>query len=132
VKLERKAIMGKRIIILVICIAISIGFYLTIFNHTKIMVNDVKLITVDNNQYNLDVDNEKVAKIISMFNKARRFTKNVDTTPSHRILIELKDGRKIEIWGNTQSFQYVNENGKNYKILSKDLADYFRSLDKAQ
>lgn len=95
------------------------------------MVNDVKLITVDNNQYNLDTDNEKVAKIISMFNKTRRFTKNVDTTPSHRILIELKDGRKIEIWGNTQSFQYVNENGKNYKILSKDLADYFRSLDKA-
>lgn len=120
--------MKKIIFISAISILILIGIYNVFFSHTKINVNDVNSISINNKIYKADSDIGMITNIVSMYNEATIFRKNVGTTPSHIITIQLNNGRQIEIHGTTQGFHYVTEGSKSYRISSPKLSKYLRNL----
>lgn len=124
--------MGKKIFISIICVLILIGVYHIFFSHTKINVSDVESITINDASYKMDNDISQITEIVSMYNEAPLFRKNVGTTPSHKIIIELKNGKEIEIDGTTQGFHYVTEGRKSYRISSPKLSNYLTNLIQKQ
>lgn len=120
--------MKKVIFVLALCVIASVGIYSIFLSHTKIKLNDVNSISINDKMYKSDSDNNIVTDIVSMFNAAKIFRKNVGTTPSHEIMITLKNGNKIDIHGTTQGFHYVSEGSKSYRISSRELSNYLRNL----
>ncbi|MBL4936965.1 hypothetical protein JK636_14520 [Clostridium sp. YIM B02515] len=129
--------MRKRIFVLLLCI-ISVGFYIISIkgspttSHNKIDISNVRSLTLNNKKYTMDENTHLISELVSMYNEAPLFKKDVGTTASHEIVIELDNGKKIDIWGTTQGFHYVTEGEKSYKISSDRLSKYLRELIKLQ
>lgn len=121
--------MKKGIIIFTAIIIVVISFFIGKSSHDKIKVSEVKLITVDKKEYTKENDVEQVNRIVTMYNEAKKYRNDVGTTPSHNISILLNNGQIIEVTGNTQSYQTVIKNGKQYNISGNKLWEYFKSLD---
>jgi len=99
-----------------------------------IKIDNVKAVSIECGltvtQLNVDENRKEINNLISMYNKARRYYKEGDTTPSAGIVFELKSGEMIIITG-IEDFQYVVANGKQYKIHGKELSKYFKGFDKS-
>jgi hypothetical protein len=113
---------------IIVVIIVIIGYYI-FFNksndevmHSSINLREVELLTINDKSYNTVKDAAVVKKIVSLYNKAKIFKKDADTTPSHIIVIQLKNGLKINIAGTTQSFHYVSVGEESYKISSLELS----------
>ncbi len=126
--------MNKKILIPILCLVILIaGYYFISHNskaitiHSKISINEVELLTINDKKYRIDDGTNVVTKIISLYNEAKIFKKDGDTTASNIIVIQLKNGQKIDVAGTTQGFHYVNDGEKSYKISSVELSQYLRS-----
>jgi hypothetical protein len=121
-----------------IVILVTVYFIITRNGMPRISINNVKSVSIRNRglvlvkQLNIENNKDEINNLISMYNKARRTYRHGDTTPSVLITFELNDGEKISIHGNTQSYQYVSVNGKNYKIYGKELTQYIRNLSKVE
>jgi hypothetical protein len=82
---------------------------------------------INEKKYNKENDADVITKIVSCYNDAKIFKKDGDTTPSYIIVIKLKNGQEINVAGTTQSFHYVNDGEKSYKISNMELSQYFRN-----
>jgi hypothetical protein len=83
--------------------------------------------TINEKKYNIENDADVITKFISLYNEAKIFKKDGDTTPSYIIVIKLKDSQEINVAVTTQSFHYVNDGEKSYKISNMELSQYFRN-----
>jgi len=100
-----------------------------------IKIDNVKAVSIECGgltvtQLSVDENRKEINNLISMYNKARRYYKEGDTTPSAVIVFELKSGKKIIITG-VEDFQYVVANGRQYKIHGKELSKYFKGFDES-
>jgi hypothetical protein len=117
---------------IIFIVIVIIGYYVFFIKsndeviHSRINLREVEHLIINDKNYNTDKDATVVKKIVSLYNKAKIFKKDADTTPSHIIVIQLKNGQKINIAGTTQSFHYVSVNEKSYKISSLELSQYLR------
>lgn len=122
--------MKKRTIACVVgIIVLLIGYYFISKNalRSKINVNEVEYMTINEKKYNKENDTAVITKIISFYNEAKIYKKDGDTTLGYIIVIKLKSGQKINISGTTQSFHYVNYGKKSYKISNQKLSQYLRN-----
>ncbi|NLM27734.1 MAG: hypothetical protein GX211_06095 [Clostridiaceae bacterium] len=109
------------------------GYYIisNIFSgHSRINVSEVQSITINTIVFEPDSNQEEISEFIRIYNSAKVLRKDYDTTPSYLIEIKLKNGKKISIQGTTQSFHYVNEGEKSYKISSDGMSYYLRNITK--
>jgi hypothetical protein len=126
--------MSKRLVISVVCVVVLVIGYYVISNysnnaivHSKINVSEVDLFTINDKSYKIDDKTNVVTKIISLYNEAKVFKKDGDTTAGYIIKIQLKNGQIINVAGTTQGFHYVNDGKKSYKISSLALSQYLKS-----
>ncbi|ERI92342.1 hypothetical protein HMPREF1982_02324 [Clostridiales bacterium oral taxon 876 str. F0540] len=125
--------MRKHVFATLICV-IFIGFYVISIksfpasSHNKIDISNVKSLELNNKKYTMDEDTPLISELVSMYNEAPLFKKDAGTTASHEIIIELDNGKKIDIWATTQGFHYVTEGDKSYKISSNRLSKFLREL----
>lgn len=122
--------MSRKIFIPVIAfVALLLGYYFISSNtlHTKIYVNIVESMTINEKKYSIVNDADVITEFITLYNKGKISKKDGDTTPSHIIVIQLKNGDKINIAGTTQGFHYVDDGKKLYKISNPSLSQYFRN-----
>lgn len=124
--------MKNKIVISIICIVVVLGGYYFLFGNfkAKIRAIDVKSITISNViKYENGKDNSEIEEIVSMYNRALIINTDNGTTPSHGIVIELKNGKKVKIDGTTQGFHYVKRGIRTFIISSHELSEYLRNLD---
>ncbi|HHW00788.1 MAG TPA: hypothetical protein GXX36_14720 [Clostridiaceae bacterium] len=110
-----------------------VGYHIVsnIFNeHTRINAGEVQSITINNITLEAESNPKEIAEFMQIYNKARASDKIGDTTPSYFIVINLKNGKKIDMLGTTQGFHYVNNGEKSYKISSADMTYYLKDIVK--
>lgn len=132
--------MGKNVkVILVLVVLIGIA-YLLINNLSSEKISPERVVRLETD-YHLN-GSEKVVLtkeknpdqlrlFIDAFNNAKRYRSNVGTTPSMDITMILDNSDKIVVAGNTQGFQIVSRNGKQYYVIGEELRNYFpRNISK--
>lgn len=111
-------------------------FVITKNGMPRLNTNNVESVCIYSNltqvkQFKIENNRTEIENLVSMYNKAKRNYRDGQTTYDKFIVFLLKDGGKLTISGNTQSFQDVTlYGGKSYKISGKDLTNYMRSLSK--
>ena len=127
--------MKKRVFSALIGIGILlVGYYFVSKNvsvHPRINVSEVQSITINNKILETEFNNS-VEKFVKIYNSAKPFKKNHDTTPAYTIEIELKSGNRINILGTSQGFHYVSDGENSYKISSTEMTYYLSDLMKQE
>lgn len=125
--------MKKRVFSALIGIGILlVGYYFVSKNvsvHPSINVSEVQSITINNKILETEFNNS-VEKFVKIYNSAKPFKKNHDTTPAYTIEIELKSGNRINILGTSQGFHYVSDGENSYKISSTEMTYYLSDIMK--
>ena len=128
--------MRKRVFSALISIGILlVGYYFVSKNvsvHPRINVSEVQSITINNKIFETEFNNQSIEKFINIYNSAKSFKKNHDTTPEYIIEIKLKSGNKINILGTSQGFHYVSDGENSYKISSTEMTYYLSDLMKQE
>lgn len=124
--------MRKRVFGALIGISILlIGYFIVSDNvsaHPRINVSEVQSITINNKIFEAEFNNISIEKFVKIYNSAKPFKKNHDTTPAYIIEIKLKSGNRINILGTSQGFHYVSDGGNSYKISSAEMTYYLRDI----
>lgn len=124
----------KKVLFFSIIIVLGICVFFSFKSIDKIDANEVSKITIiKGNQQVIkhmtcENDRTEIKNMINIYNESKRYYSKGDTTPSHSIVITLKNGKTVEIQGNTQRFHYVYKNGKHYKISNPKLTTFFSEI----
>lgn len=127
----RKRISGALIGIIILVI----GYYIFSINvsvHPRINVSEVQSVTINNKIFETEFNNNSIEKFIRIYNSAKSFKKNHDTTPAYIVEIKLKSGNRINILGTSQGFHYVDDGENSYKISSAEMTYYLRDIMKQE
>ncbi len=134
--IEGRKQMKKRVFgALIGIIILVIGYYIFSINvgvHPRIKVSEVQSITINNKIFENEFNNNSIEKFINIYNSAKPFKKNHDTTPAYIVDIKLISGNEINILGTSQGFHYVNDGENSYKISSAEMTYYLSDLMKQE
>ena len=116
-------------------VVLLIGYYVVSNNvsaHPRVNASEVQSIIINSKVFEAESNTMKIEEFMQIYNSAKAFKKSDGTTPAYIIVIELKNGGKIDIEGTTQGFHYVNNGEKSYKIASDEMTYYLRDVLKQE
>ena len=127
----KKRVFGAFIGIIILIFVYYI-FSINVSVHSRINLSEVQSITINNKIFETEFNNNSIEKFINIYNSAKPFKKNHDTTPAYIVEIKLKSGNRINILGTSQGFHYVNDGENSYKISSTEMTYYLSDLMKQE